>query len=790
MVSTSTVRNRYRLVRDWARDRWLYLRKHLKLVAPCWLAAAATVVMSVAMLHPQTVDALAALAEDRGMLSGRHLAVALTLIIFSGSTWYISRALLYVRYPDAPANIEQSALYGPIIKWLPRLLGLLPIAAVALAFLRSRSFGYVILYLLIGALFVGGLTLRRRWLDAKARRNAGSPDPAGQSLTEVSPRLPTTTRRVVFATLIGAFVALILVIVSPVWVPRLVGPLGVIFLAGAGWAIVGSAMLVYPSRRFQLPSLFVTVLLLAGIFGMWNDNHGIEPLDGSRYAVRDRPSLDSHFRAWLDHRRVLDESAAPDRPYPVFVVTAEGGGIRAAYWTAAVLNAITQKSPAFPCHVFAISGVSGGSLGAAAFAARLADVYFLSDFPARLCRDSTLLYIEDKSRSDEMIYTDAQEIPFDAEGLRVELDALGQDFLSPVLAGMLFPDLLQRVLPVAFLPDRGSYLERSWERSWPQAWRMQKAAGVDVAREFADRNRASPEDNRFRQDFLALWKDELSLLTPSLFLNATRVETGERVIVSNVRLAGPDARDGEDAGPFGFSIDLLDRIGGSVKLSQAVHFSARFTYVSPAATIEDRTNGERARIVDGGYFENSGAVTAGELVNVLREDCRTAERRCQVYVIVISNDVNNPNAWQEEYIGVETTGADGECVCTDRNLGCDRKRPEEAQHRRETPESANFFSETLSPVRALFATRSARGYLAEEQLFSARPCQTLRAQLKDIGPRDIPLGWILSDGLRGLIDVQAADSGAAEAVDRLVADYWSNRPSESGQPPDDTANEE
>lgn len=213
MVSTSTVRNRYRLVRDWARDRWLYLRKHLKLVAPCWLAAAATVVMSVAMLHPQTVDALAALAEDRGMLSGRHLAVALTLIIFSGSTWYISRALLYVRYPDAPANIEQSALYEPIIKWLPRLLGLLPIAAVALAFLQSRSFGYVILYLLIGALFVLGLTLRREWLDARARRKARSADPPGQLLTEVAPRLPTTTRRVVFATLTAAFVALILVIV-------------------------------------------------------------------------------------------------------------------------------------------------------------------------------------------------------------------------------------------------------------------------------------------------------------------------------------------------------------------------------------------------------------------------------------------------------------------------------------------------------------------------------------------------------------------------------------------------
>ena len=39
----------------------------------------------------------------------------------------------------------------------------------------------------------------------------------------------------------------------------------------------------------------------------------------------------------------------------------------------------------------------------------------------------------------------------------------GQDALSPTLTGMLFPDLLQRFLPVAFLPDRAEALERAWE---------------------------------------------------------------------------------------------------------------------------------------------------------------------------------------------------------------------------------------------------------------------------------------------------------------------------------------
>ena len=41
--------------------------------------------------------------------------------------------------------------------------------------------------------------------------------------------------------------------------------------------------------------------------------------------------------------------------------------------TALVLAKLEQAAPGFACHVYAISGVSGGSLGAAVYAAELAD---------------------------------------------------------------------------------------------------------------------------------------------------------------------------------------------------------------------------------------------------------------------------------------------------------------------------------------------------------------------------------------------------------------------------------
>ena len=57
--------------------------------------------------------------------------------------------------------------------------------------------------------------------------------------------------------------------------------------------------------------------------------------------------------------------------YPVFVVSAQGGGLYAAYNTATFLARLIDLCPGFRRHLFAISSVSGGSVGAAVFASAL-----------------------------------------------------------------------------------------------------------------------------------------------------------------------------------------------------------------------------------------------------------------------------------------------------------------------------------------------------------------------------------------------------------------------------------
>jgi hypothetical protein len=55
---------------------------------------------------------------------------------------------------------------------------------------------------------------------------------------------------------------------------------------------------------------------------------------------------------------------------PVFLVVAEGGGIRAAFWTATVLGGLSGgDTQEFGTRLFAVSGISGGTPGATVHAA-------------------------------------------------------------------------------------------------------------------------------------------------------------------------------------------------------------------------------------------------------------------------------------------------------------------------------------------------------------------------------------------------------------------------------------
>jgi hypothetical protein len=328
---------------------------------------------------------------------------------------------------------------------------------------------------------------------------------------------------------IGWIVAGCWVAAAPELRAPLIGPAAVILFAEYFWLALAYVLFFFLGRWLSQGvsiALFITVLglFLSGPFNM----HSVRTIAaGQPAATAAQGRLSKHIDAWLESRRSEIESAGS--PYPVFIVSAEGGGIRAAFWTAGLLGAIQDVEPAFADHVLGISGVSGGSLGAATFAALVGEAQ----------RDA----IHAPQNGGDM---------GPLQGLAGQV--LGRDYLSPVLATMLIPDAAACLLHGEWAADRAAVLERTFELGWRQA------VGTDV----------------FQDPMTALWRDAALHRVPTLFMNSTESASGRRIVNSPVVL---------DPG-LSSAISLPVTIPPhSLRLSTAVLLSARFPAISPIASL-------------------------------------------------------------------------------------------------------------------------------------------------------------------------------------------------------------
>jgi hypothetical protein len=112
-----------------------------------------------------------------------------------------------------------------------------------------------------------------------------------------------------------------------------------------------------------------TVAVVFSLFDFAN-NHRVRRVPYLAQTAPAMPDLPDTFRNWLQAR--ADQSKFSGR-YPVYIVAAQGGGSYAAMHAAHFLSYMQARCPNFAHHLFAISGVSGGSVGAAAFAAAMKD---------------------------------------------------------------------------------------------------------------------------------------------------------------------------------------------------------------------------------------------------------------------------------------------------------------------------------------------------------------------------------------------------------------------------------
>ena len=382
-------------------------------------------------------------------------------------------------------------------------------------------------------------------------------------------------------------------------IPYVFGFVGILVAMGIlGWAEVGRIRTVSDSAAIGLHDLFFWALWLALpclLLGLWLSHHRRPSWGSALMALllflpwtgsliwndrsmprRDpvalgRPDLETATSRWLQS---VDTAVRGDtgKTFSVYLVSAEGGGARSAYWTAQVLLGLHRTVPDFEKRTLSLAGVSGGALGIAAY---------------RACQ------IE---QGDD----DPQRVESCVRGFSAT------DLWTQLLGGLLFEDAVASVLPTSLIcprsPGCGVLGRAYWFEGSMEASVRTLGKGLVQSAQGGDR--------------------------PHLFLTSTRVETGERWIHSDVMIKPAD---------FPGACDVLAVLGDDVKLSTAAHDSARFPYTNPVGALYGATcalaatgsqpaarlstnaaSRLRARLQDGGYFDDSAASTSVDLLRMVR----------------------------------------------------------------------------------------------------------------------------------------------------------------------------
>jgi predicted acylesterase/phospholipase RssA len=259
-----------------------------------------------------------------------------------------------------------------------------------------------------------------------------------------------------------------------------------------------------------------------------------------------------------------------DRP---LVVAAAGGGIQAGAWTMRVLRGLDESlNGTLRQRVAMISSVSGGSMGALYYGA-----------------------FEDK-------LDDAEQ-----QALKPSLDEVATAFVRRDIFG---------VIGLRLGPDRGAALEETWERRLPEA-----PEGSRTLRGWSDAARDFAVGTNGTRPF------------PAFLFNSTVVETGRPIAFATTQFPTRQYRtrigEGTQEYPTVESANFILRLADGddaardigLKVVTAARLSAAFPYVSPAATLDMKTDAvEPYHLVDGGYYDMYGLVALSQWVDDALEE--------------------------------------------------------------------------------------------------------------------------------------------------------------------------
>jgi hypothetical protein len=680
---------------------------------------------------PQTQDMLAFLESG---LIWPAISFQIALVVLAGTAWFWSRAALAVRF-----GIDQDPQLRPAAPdfdwtaytWLPRLMLVASfLVGAAIAFM-SRSPWSIAGAIGLAALGVILVVIRHRGppidLPPAPRGGLGAWIRGGARarLHALLQRAPGGVVPATVLLALGLIPLALGVVESFTFALKLPNHLAAVF-PGPGIAVLLLGLMIGPlvtltflfdglTFEARLGSLniglrrppvlsvlfFYVFVLVPALFHV----HTVRLIDG---AAAQRKPLKELFDQWAS---ACTADTGPVRP---IIVAVSGGATRAGLWGAAVIDRVLQVQQKDGPALFAVSSVSGGSLGVAGAMTLLS----LESLPCRAKGLSTLRPAEEAT------------VP------------LAGDALGPLLGGWLLDDIPRSAFdPIAALirsvtgsrpngGDSAEAIERGFEDLWSDVRQKPAAKG------------APGWDKSFLSLFYIDRAGSYRKGMPLWFANGTDATTGNRVITTPI--AAPDRRDSGSPWPFRGARDFHTLMGGDVSIATAINNTARFSYLEPfGEMLPMRGEKQVGSLVDGGYFENEGLQTALDLAEWLAAQ-------------------SSPNRPVQPII-VQATG-DGEADVTRAEvMTCDNVSDGPF-----IPDDKHSALQILAPLIGLYHVRGGHSAVllrqAHDQFCGTRP-RFVHFYLPADEGRPIPLNWVLANSTARFIWTAFADDRVSNATE-------------------------
>jgi hypothetical protein len=592
------------------------------------VAIAALVVASILLVFaPQTRDMLAGLSDSFTESLAFH--VALWFIAFSA--WHWSRAVLSARFkigdePNQRARARSTTAKLPVdpvaLDLVPRLLFAGAAAVGVIAGLRSEAWWQVAIIVAWAVPSLGLLkwrlslqnnlvgktdltTAARRGLPPKTKQVPSFLNGPWSTITSLAYHAPFGSGFAYgFLVIAGLFflsgVVTTFVPAIGMRFPRFIasfftGPSAALLCFGLAMGpltVISFWTDLYRFPGLRRPPVFAALLLVMlsvpAIFNLHRVR--IVSSESGSTTIGNRATLKEAFSNWASQ---CVPGSGEIRP---IIVAISGGASAAGLWGARILEAVEEADPGQNSGIFAVSSVSGGSFGASTYFASLAE------------QAGTRCRLSATSREGRR---------------RAMARAIGRDALGPLLASALFGDIPRSLLgwiPSALAAvtrsspswlrggDRAEGLERAFEANWLSAYRAEFSAEQKVF--------------SLDEGFLSLFGQAGQLRPGPIWIaNGTDAQNGGRIITSPVQFSNDCVAD--EAVPCGWpfhgALDALGLIGADIPTSTAIDNTDRFPFLSPEGALTPVVIGREypMQIIDGGYFDNGGALTALELARWL-----------------------------------------------------------------------------------------------------------------------------------------------------------------------------